>query len=93
MTEMCKDPIECCLEVVKLGGKPQFDAMSYRWGDPRGHSVKCNGEILPVNGNLNFALQRFRLIKQPRLLWVDDICINQDDEKERGQEVQIFHRI
>lgn len=67
--------------------------MSYRWGDPRGHSVKCNDQILPVNGNLYYALQRFRLPKQPRLLWVDDICINQDDEKERSQEVQIFHRI
>lgn len=26
-------------------------------------------------------------------MWVDDICINQDDEKERSQEVQIFYRI
>ena len=49
--------------------------------------------MLPVNDNLYFALLRFRLPKQLRVLWVDDICINQDDEKERGQEVQIFHRI
>lgn len=90
---MCKDPIECSLEVFKFGRKLQYEAISYKWGDPEGHSVKCNDKILPVNVNLYFALQRFRLPKQSRILWVDEICINQDDGKERGQEVQIFHRI
>ncbi len=93
MTEICKDPIECSLEAYEFEGKPQFEAISYKWGDPRGHSVKCNDQMLPVNVNLYYALQRFRLSEQPRLLWVDDICVNQDDEKERGQQVQIFHRI
>ena len=88
-----KDPIECKLEVVEFEGNPQYEAISYKWGDPRGHSVKCNDKILPVNVNLYFALQRFRLPNRPRLLWVDDICINQDDEEERGRQIQIFHRI
>ena len=81
------------MDVFQFEGIPQYETISYRWGEPRGHSVKCNNRILPVNVNLYFALQRFRLPKQPRLLWVDDICINQDDEKERGQQVRIFHRI
>ena len=91
-----KDLIECKLEVVEFNeGKPQYEALSYKWGEPRGHGVKCNDDkmLLPVNVNLYFALQRFRLPDQPRLLWVDDICINQDDEEERGRQVQIFHRI
>lgn len=90
---MCKEPIECSLDVFEFEAKPQYEAISYKWGDPRGYSVKCNDKVLPVNANLYFALQRFRLPQQPRLVWVDDICINQDDEKERGQQVQIFHRI
>lgn len=90
---MCKKPIECSLQVFDFENKPQYEAISYKWGDLRGHSVKCNDKILPVNVNLHLALERFRLPKQPRLLWVDEICINQDDEKERSQEVQIFHRI
>ena len=48
---------------------------------------------MPVNVNLHCALQRFRLPSHPRLLWVDEICINQDDKAERAREVQIFHRI
>lgn len=49
--------------------------------------------MLPVNDNLYSALQRFRLPTRPRLLWVDEVCINQDDKGERGREVKIFHRI
>ena len=93
MSKTYKKPVKCSLEVFELEGKPQYEAVSYKWGDPRGHSVKCNDKILPVNVNLYFALQRFRLPEQPRFLWVDDICINQDDEEERSQQVQIFHRI
>ena len=90
---MCKDPIECTLEVVGVEEKPQYEALSYKWGDPQGHVVKCNDQTLPVNFGLFHALQRFRLSKQPRLLWVDEICINQDDEQDRIQELQKVHRI
>ena len=90
---MWKDSIECTLDVVGFEEKPQYEALSYKWGDPQGHSVKCNDQTLPVNIGLFYALQRFRLSKQPRLLWVDEICINQDDEQDRIQELQKVHRI
>ena len=90
---MWKDSIECTLDVVGFEEKSQYEALSYRWGDPQGHSVKCNDQTLPVNIGLFYALQRFRLSKQPRLLWVDEICINQDDEQDRIQELQKVHRI
>ena len=90
---MWKESIECTLDVIGFDEKPQYEALSYKWGDPQGHSVKCNDQTLPVNFGLFYALQRFRLSEKPRLLWVDEICINQDDEQDRIQELQKVHQI
>ncbi|KUI61032.1 Heterokaryon incompatibility protein 6, OR allele [Cytospora mali] len=42
---------------------------------------------LHVTENLYTALQYLRLPYQDRLLWIDAICINQDDNEERGHQV------
>ena len=43
--------------------------------------------ILP---NLDVALRRFRSPKEPRILWVDAICINQQSVVERGTQVALM---
>jgi hypothetical protein len=42
---------------------------------------------LPISRNLLVALEHLRLRKKPRLLWIDAICINQDDIPERSEQV------
>jgi hypothetical protein len=56
-------------------------------------NVECNGQRLPINDNLFYALQRVRLSSKPRPLWVDDICVNQDDLEERSEQVKIFDKV
>ena len=43
---------------------------------------------LAVTQNLAQALRYLRQPAQPRTLWIDAICINQEDVKERGQQVE-----
>lgn len=43
--------------------------------------------VLPISRNLAIALPYLRLPKESRILWIDAICINQDDISERGYEV------
>ncbi|KAJ4289863.1 hypothetical protein N0V90_011196 [Kalmusia sp. IMI 367209] len=71
----------------------QFDALSYCWGDPKcTHIIVCNDIDLPINGNLYQALRALRNPgHQSRYLWVDAICINQDDEIEKSH--QVFHML
>lgn len=40
----------------------------------------CGGKVLKVTSNLPAALNRLREPRAERLLWVDAICINQDEE-------------
>ncbi|KAG6353465.1 hypothetical protein INS49_005646 [Diaporthe citri] len=42
---------------------------------------------LPVTQNLAVALRHLRLLDRPRVMWIDAICINQQDNVEKGPQV------
>ena len=66
-----------------------YDALSYTWGGiEMSASIKINGRTLNVTENLYLALQYLRSQETDRILWVDAICINQSNKKERGHQVQ-----
>ena len=66
-----------------------YEALSYTWGDPTPKfSVQCNGKTLPVAYNLYSALQHLRDTDTRRYLWIDAICINQNDTDERSMQIQ-----
>ncbi|KAK6829065.1 hypothetical protein RU639_003700 [Aspergillus parasiticus] len=66
-----------------------YEALSYTWGSTEiVESVQMNGKILGVTLNLYLALQHLRLQDEDRILWVDGICIDQANHKERGHQVR-----
>ena len=70
---------------------PVFDALSYVWGDsstPKNIFIGTSGDTtLAVTSNLSQALPYLRYKKQERILWIDAICVDQQNLKERGQQV------
>lgn len=72
-----------------------YEALSYTWGDPDlpRASCKLNGHEHVVTVNLESALKKLRGRTRKRYLWVDALCINQDDVVERASQVQIMRRI
>jgi hypothetical protein len=73
---------------------PPFEARSYTWGspdDPVRISVRnaSSSEFghLAVTQNLAEALPYLRHEREPRILWIDAICINQQDVIERSWQV------
>lgn len=84
----------CELEHAFRGDDISYTALSYAWGQenhPRPISV---GEtILNVSVNLEEALREVRDERNDVMLWVDQICINQEDEIERGHQVQQMKQI
>ena len=91
------DAIKCRLIHASLGkDSPTYEALSYCWGDKTEEgSVKIllNGKHFRIFGNLANALRRMRLRKAERFFWIDAICINQADARERGEQVHLMHRI
>ncbi|KAH6892588.1 heterokaryon incompatibility protein-domain-containing protein, partial [Thelonectria olida] len=85
------DPISCSLEVETLWDGATFEALSYVWGggDPK-NRILLDGDSFLVRDNLFDALTRLRNDAQVRRLWVDAICINQDDVLERNSQVRLM---
>ena len=76
-----------------------YEALSYTWG---GSSLQLSISIdhgngprsyLDVTDNLYFALWRLRLPWKSRWLWVDRVCINQDDNIEKAAQVLMMRDI
>ena len=84
------DKIECSLETVALqDSKSQYEAISYVWGDPNDTvDVTCNGLRVHITISLAEALRNFRDPHSVRTLWADALCINQDDNSEKGHQVR-----
>jgi hypothetical protein len=88
------DRLECHLKEVSLFSSPQYEAVSYCWGNPRDQrSIICNNERLNIPRTLEEALRGLRLLDRPRILWVDAVCINQADIAEKDSQVQLMRTI
>ena len=84
--------VHCILQHAKLSNqpsnRPQYEALSYEWGPQTClQTIRINDTIQQVRENLWSALRHLRLESEPRLLWIDALCINQEDILERNQQV------
>jgi hypothetical protein len=71
-----------------------YEALSYTWGGTeKAAEITINGHEVRVTRNLWEAMQHLRLPYQDRILWIDAICIDQSNQKERSHQVQQMSRI
>ncbi|KAK4450969.1 HET-domain-containing protein [Podospora aff. communis PSN243] len=84
-------------------GVPEYHALSYTWGsagnevaayvvgdkstEPEVTAMK-NMSVILIRANLAIALRYLRRLDQPRVLWIDAMCINQADLDERCEQVK-----
>jgi hypothetical protein len=66
-----------------------FVALSYAWGSSiKSKTIFCNGQhFLSVTANLFDALWHIRHPVEAKVIWVDAICIDQSNIKERNHQV------
>jgi hypothetical protein len=77
------------LSEVRLADKPEFEALSYAWGQDESQPrfLTLDNSSFSISENLAAALHVFRLTDKPRNLWIDAISINQKDNNERSSQV------
>jgi hypothetical protein len=86
--------IHCSIYQVSLDNNPEYEAVSYAWGDPNiFETIFLGGFPFSVTVNLVSALRHLRLKDEARVLWVDALSIDQSNLQERGQQVSFMAKI
>jgi hypothetical protein len=88
------DKIRCELHTTSLDTQPTYEALSYVWGNPEITSqILLDSINFKVTENLAAALRRLRKQTEKRVIWIDAICINQQDECEKTAQVKMMGTI
>jgi Heterokaryon incompatibility protein (HET) len=92
------ETITCTLETTSFDTSPIYSALSYEWAkyqgeDPGEHVPQIVVNSLPISVTTNLSLALKYLNKDRGLYWIDALCINQEDDEERGHQVRMMARI
>ena len=75
---------------------PTFEALSYVWGDGNlCQRIFCNKSVIKITQSLFDALIHLRHPKTARMLWIDAVCIDQNNNDEKIEQIprmkDIYH--
>jgi len=86
--------IKCDIRVASLTDEPQYEALSYVWGNSAILKIiEVSGRPVSITTNLHNALRRVRLPSMKRTLWIDQLCINQWDREEKIAQIALMRII
>lgn len=101
-----EEPIEAYFFLKPFWTDQKYSALSYTWGKPKPRKFIyiCNDptsdrrdnsrQWMAVTPNLEAALRQIRHPRKALELWVDALCINQDEEsEEKGFQIQQMAQI
>lgn len=93
-------PVHLTLETYKHTDCPEFETVSYTWGGEDGDHIPSQPVFVGLYWDVVFQtkncwnmLRSIRPWRGVRMVWVDALCINQDNIKERGDQVAKMRQI
>ncbi|CAF9935801.1 MAG: hypothetical protein HETSPECPRED_009903 [Heterodermia speciosa] len=85
------DELLCNLSIAALTERPQYDALSYVWGDGLAKKpIMLDGTPVRVTENLDAAMRHLRRLDKSIFIWIDALCIDQANTPERNHQVSIM---
>ncbi|OCK73913.1 HET-domain-containing protein, partial [Lepidopterella palustris CBS 459.81] len=99
-TDSQPGPLTCQLRVFSRNKAPSYSALSYTWGGQEPNVwIIVNGRWFAITPKLNSFLRQ--AVRHTRdavgwrggYLWVDSVCINQKDNREKSEQVRFMKQI
>ncbi|KAK1671000.1 heterokaryon incompatibility protein-domain-containing protein [Colletotrichum godetiae] len=82
------------LSVDGLATPIVYTALSYTWGaNVFDETIECDGIVKNITTSLAVALKALRQEGRSVVMWIDQICINQQDHKEKEQQIPLMTRV
>lgn len=86
--------VRCDILYASLNDKPEYLALSYVWGSKENPaSIRLGGKQKLVTRNLLEALQGIRRKTSSITIWIDALCINQDNNDEKSSQVRLMGQL
>lgn len=93
-------PLTCSLmQYPRSARAVEYYAVSYVWGKPeftQSLEVRHDGDdtsYLRITPSVDVLLRHLRTLSDSCYLWIDAICLNQNDEAEKAQQIPMMGRI
>jgi hypothetical protein len=88
--------LRCTTVTVSLAQNREYRTLSYVWGDDtRCKPLVVDGKLMNITASLDLALRHLilfqDLLRQP--IWIDAVCINQEDNEEKAWQVRMMKDI
>lgn len=81
-------PVEVLIFHCKREDNPGYGVISYTRGEEgKNYTIDCNGSAIKVTKSCEEALRALRDFESPQNLWIDAVCINQNDAFGRTHQV------
>ncbi|CVK98658.1 related to heterokaryon incompatibility protein het-6 [Fusarium proliferatum] len=82
------------LATFKRGDSPPYEAISHTWGSgSKSKEITLNGKNMAVTQSVHDILLRRADYWKHRYIWIDSICIDQDNIEERNTQVSTMTEI
>jgi len=86
--------VYCTVSTETLANVLPYKALSYCWGEAALQDwIWLNEKRFDITRNVFGALQYLRMQKTPLRIWIDALCIHQDDIAEKNAQVQHMGQI
>ncbi|KAF1969164.1 heterokaryon incompatibility, partial [Bimuria novae-zelandiae CBS 107.79] len=74
---------------------PPYTAISYCWGDsrPTKQVICTNGNVLRFSATIASLIDALLRRDDACTLWIDALCINQNDPIEKGHQVALMGKV
>ncbi len=92
-------PLCGILRHVSLASLPnqsllKYETISYVWGKPEfNKSMIVADQALLITSRVEHILTMLRYKSEPRILWIDSICIDQSNMPERSQQILLMRKV
>lgn len=87
------DSVMCDLHIGNFEAE-EYEALSYVWGPTDlTRKISISGKPVYVTDQLYHAMKHLRYRAKPRSIWIDALCIDQNDPDDRARQVSQMRRI
>lgn len=84
-------PLVCDLYITPISNPMPYQALSYTWGaDDRASFMQIAGANFAITSSLDAALRHIRKQDEAIPIWIDQICIDQSNDSEKGDQVMLM---